>query len=204
MPRGATSPSVQKRPQRAGSLRRCQERRELLAAARDLAVDSGTDSAATLAQRGFPIGHHTSASRGPDRPVEAPRAVSTRRRLYRSPGCQTAKAQSTAQWNTICHGLPVSMPIPGPRAGQFPHLAGPGASSRPAPAVTAAPGDSPAVGEEPGSRGASPPDPPRTTACWDSPAAAPSPEPRSRLCTAARPVPAAQGPSPALPRKAGA
>lgn len=52
-----------------------------------------------LWQNGVSASDHTSASPGPDRPVQAPRAASTRRRLYGSPGCQTARALSTARHN---------------------------------------------------------------------------------------------------------
>lgn len=197
MPRGATCPSVQKQAQRAGSLGRCQ-RRELLAAAGDPAVGYGTDSAATLAQRGFCISDHTSASLGPDRPVEAPRTASTRRRLYRIPGCQTAKAHSTAQrkrrLSAMVYQCPCQYLAPGPGSVSPPRW-----SRRQQPSRSGADrGDIPAAlpGESP-----DPAAPPRrtrrqrSTASWG--------QPGRRTQPGARPVLAARGPSPAQQQPGG-
>ncbi|XP_064578600.1 transcription initiation factor TFIID subunit 4-like [Zonotrichia leucophrys gambelii] len=75
----------------------------------------------------------------------------------RVPDCHGPQ-HGTAQWKIICRGPPAYVPIPDTQAGLFPRV-GPDGSSRPAPAVTAARGDSLAAGAQPGPRGAFPPDP---------------------------------------------
>lgn len=185
MPRGATSPSVQKRPQRASSLRRCQ-RRELRAAAGDPAVGYGTASAA-IHRTGFP--QATTSRPAPGRTAQSkhpePRAPTGG--CTGSPGCQTAKAHSTARHNGTLSATVYQCPCQHLAPGQksFPTSLVPAPASRPAPAVTAARGDKsggrgragiprrlpagPAASEPPRAGTARPPHPARSRAPGSAP-----------------------------------
>nr|XP_021397529.1 small nuclear ribonucleoprotein-associated protein B'-like [Lonchura striata domestica] len=162
----------------------------------------GTDSADTLAQRGSPISDHTSASPGPDRPNKAPRAASTRRRLYGSPGCQTVKALSTV--STVEPYLPWSTSVlantwlPGRAISQ---RTGPGASSRHRSGGERCTWGQPARRGEPGPRRARPSDPGSEPRVLGRPGRRTQRGAALRLRTAARAR--CQGPSPAQEQPSG-
>lgn len=163
MPRGAPSPSSKQRPQRAGSLRRCQGRRaapgSCLRPRRRLQRRQCRDSG-TLR---LPLSDQTSAGCGPSHPAKAPRAVTTRWRLDGSPGSHIVpgpksqlpggkapqapregkklpreRREQQAQHKgtlsaTASLRASTSPPLQVPEPGRLLHLAGPRASSHPAP-----------------------------------------------------------------------
>lgn len=165
VPRGAPSPSGKQRPQRAGSLRRCQGRRAApgsrLRPRRRLRRRQCRDSD-TLR---LPFSDQTSAGCGPGHTAEAPGAVSTHWRLDGSPGSQVVpgpqsqfpvgkvpgapreekklpheRREQQAQHKGRCLPWPVSVPAPRPLRRSLSRAVS-SALLVPEPAATPLPGD---------------------------------------------------------------